>query len=193
MNSPAASRYIPPAGLRAAEQQLLVKKEEHTLLVLVILSGLALGTIAGVVSNLLPGEIIRRELGGVLQQSITPGVHTENVSSNPAPARSQAPAVVRRIRADHSAGHTRVQIDVTPLGRYGAHELHNPERLFVDFEDCRLGQNLPARIATSAPSLKSIRVAQHTPQIARVVLDLEGSAGHTVSQTANGLVIDVMN
>lgn len=195
MNSPAATRYIPHAGLRADEQQLLVKKEEHTVLLLVILSGMALGTLAGVVSNFLPGDVIRRELrlDNVLQQATRPDVHMRNVSSETATAGSKTPSVVQRIRSGHSAGHTRVEIDLTESARYEAHELHNPERLFVDFEDCRLSEHLPARIATKNPPLRSIRVAQHTAQTARVVLDLEGNFGHTITRSASGIVIDVMN
>jgi hypothetical protein len=194
MNSPAASRYIPPAGLRAAEQQLLVKKEEHRLLVLVILSGMALGTIAGVVSNLLPGEVIRRELrldGATIFQQVTgQGVGLQNVSA-PMPT-GKSPSVVQRIRSERLAGHTRVQIDVPASVQYEAHELHNPERVFLDFENCRLGEDLPARIAVNNPPLRAIRVAQHTAQTARVVLDVEGGVGHAITRTPNGVVIEMV-
>ena len=72
--------------------------------------------------------------------------------------------------------------------------LDGPPRIYLDFAGVRLPSGMTAEI--EGPSLRGVRVAQHTPDplVARIVLDLRGPTGHRIdtSQRQAGKVVVIL-
>ena len=90
---------------------------------------------------------------------------------------------------------TRVAIDVSDGFKYKSERLTNPDRLFFDIEGAR--PDLSAKglrtISVGDGILKQIRIAETSPGVTRIVLDLEQRAEFTVSQltSPDRLMIDL--
>ena len=77
---------------------------------------------------------------------------------------------IKHLRVEAGATGTRAEVQLDRPGTYKVIELHNPDRLVVDFPDSRLGRNLamPEPVGT----VKSVRTGQPQPGTVRVVFDL---------------------
>lgn len=77
---------------------------------------------------------------------------------------------IKQLRVDAGATGTRAEIHLDRPGRYKLIELHNPERLAVDFSDSRpaAGLSLPS----PAGAIRAVRTGQPVPGTVRVVFDL---------------------
>jgi N-acetylmuramoyl-L-alanine amidase len=98
-----------------------------------------------------------------------------------------APGKVTAVRFWSLGDVTRIAIEVSSDFHYKSERLENPDRLFFDIHGAR-----PAMVSKGMhviqvgdALLKQIRVAETTPGVTRVVLDLEGRAEFTASQLAN--------
>ena len=77
---------------------------------------------------------------------------------------------IKQLRVEAGPTGTRAELQLDRPGAYKLIELHNPERLVVDFADSRLGRN----IGLSQPSgvVKAVRTGQPEAGVVRVVFDL---------------------
>ena len=77
---------------------------------------------------------------------------------------------IKQLRVEAGPTGTRADLQLDRPGAYKLIELHNPERLVVDFADSRLGRN----IGLSQPSgvVKAVRTGQPEAGVVRVVFDL---------------------
>ena len=82
-------------------------------------------------------------------------------------------ATIHSVRYWSTEDYTRVLIDMDSEARYRKVLLSDPERIYFDIFDSRLSADLRARtFAVEDDLLKRIRVAQNSPDVVRVVLDL---------------------
>ncbi len=80
---------------------------------------------------------------------------------------------------------TRIAVEVSGDFRHHSGRLANPDRIYFDIFDSRSRLTVAgARIPVGDNLLKQVRVAQTTPTVTRVVLDLEAPAEVTASQLA---------
>ena len=84
---------------------------------------------------------------------------------------------VDAVRFWSHADSTRIVIDVDDVTRYRFERLSNPDRLFVDLSNARLGPKFSTHRMTTLPvkddRIGQIRVAQNRRKTVRVVFDLE--------------------
>jgi N-acetylmuramoyl-L-alanine amidase len=114
--------------------------------------------------------------------------------------QSQAPARLSEIQHWSAARYTRVVLYVDDAIAYTYHTLRadrsadRPDRIYLDLEKCELESRLAPQIPVGDGLLKAIRTGQHTPDTARVVLDLESVDDHRVFSLADPfrIVVDVM-
>jgi N-acetylmuramoyl-L-alanine amidase len=94
---------------------------------------------------------------------------------------------VTAVRLWSLTGAARVAVQVSGEFNYRAERAHDPERLYFDILHARpsFGGRRLYRQDTGDPIVKRIRVAETTPGVTRVVLDLEDHAEYTASQLAN--------
>ena len=99
------------------------------------------------------------------------------VSAKGAAKPRSAPVSVTDVRFISRGDSASIVIDMDDRARYRFQGLQNPERIFVDLLNARLGPKFSLRDLTTLPvkddRLRQIRVAQNRRTTVRVVLDLE--------------------
>src|SRR5438445_3782342 len=102
-------------------------------------------------------------------------------------ARPRAPREVIAVRYWSLADTTRVAIKITGNVHYRSDRVRNPDRIFVDLVDARPRIKGRRLFSTEVGDklLKCIRVAETTPGVTGVVLDLESAADFAVSRLHN--------
>jgi len=84
----------------------------------------------------------------------------------------------------------RAAVRVEGAGHLDVHasRIGNPERLVLDFIGARIGLQKTSIPGVSAP-VRSVRLGQFRPDIARVVLDLTASAPYQIEHEGNAIVV----
>jgi type IV pilus assembly protein PilQ len=84
----------------------------------------------------------------------------------------------------------RAAIRVEGAGRLDVHaaRMQNPERLVLDFAGARLGVQKSSIPGVAAP-VRSVRMGQFRPDVARVVIDLTASAPYQIAHEGDAVVI----
>jgi len=111
------------------------------------------------------------------------------------PARSAGPADVTAVRHAVVGATTRITVDVTGDFTYRSDRVHDPERLFFDIfmAKPRIGARNVYAQPLSDRLVSRIRVAETSPGVTRVVLDLIRPVAFSVSRVASPpqLIIDL--
>jgi len=151
----------------------------------------------------LPWKIGRRSQP-VTPTRLSPTTRPPERASNPPreaePAESQpssdAPhaSTITGIRHWSAEDSSTVVIDMDDPVLYEAHRLANPERIYFDLHETRLGGDLASKsIAIDDPLIQRVRVAQPSPGLTRVVIETKGASSFSVSMEPNPyrLVVEV--
>ena len=91
---------------------------------------------------------------------------------------------IRQIHLTEDAGRTEVNISGSGALTYHAMRLHNPDRLVLDFRNARL-ETSENHLASNLDPVREIRVAQFTPEVSRVVIDLRQPAAYNIAQVGD--------
>jgi N-acetylmuramoyl-L-alanine amidase len=114
----------------------------------------------------------------------------------PAEDRSLTTANVRSIRFWSTATYTRVIVDMDSVAKYQSKRLSNPDRIYFDIGNAKLDSDLQNRTFAVKDDdlLKHVRVAQNRSDTVRVVLDVTGPSGISVSELHDPfrIVIDLL-
>jgi N-acetylmuramoyl-L-alanine amidase len=104
-------------------------------------------------------------------------------------------ATVSGIRHWSTASYTRVAIDLGGEVSYEAARVHNPDRIFFDLHHAHLAPGLAGKsfAVNDEGFLTQIRAAQSSPDVTRVVLDVQGAADYSAFLLPNPyrLIIDI--
>src|SRR5580693_3345306 len=132
----------------------------------------------------------------------------EPVAITAAPAAKPAPAALKPIAAKPSdskataadfqnieqvnLAQVGAQTEVNVVGsaklNYHVSRLHNPDRIVLDFSDAHL-KTSEKNIASNLDPVKEIRLAQFTPQVSRIVIDLRTPARYNVNASGNAVTV----
>ncbi len=84
----------------------------------------------------------------------------------------------------------RAAVRVEGAGRLDVHaaRMQNPERLVLDFAGARMGVQKSSIPGVSAP-VRDVRMGQYRPDVARVVIDLTGSAPYQITHEGAAIVV----
>ena len=113
-----------------------------------------------------------------------------------APPENGAPrnATVQNIRHWTTSDYTRIIIDLDTQTRYTKTRLSNPDRIFFDISNSRLGKELSKKTFTvSDEFLKQVRVARNRADVVRVVLDFATISDYSVFELHDPfrIVVDI--
>jgi type IV pilus assembly protein PilQ len=117
------------------------------------------------------------------------------VGGKPAMARAQdtagtstTPAVISSVAITQDP--QRAAVRVEGAGKLDVHpvRMQNPERLVLDFEGARLAVQKTSIPGVSAP-VRGVRLGQFRPDVARVVIDLTGSAPYQIAHEGDAVVV----
>jgi N-acetylmuramoyl-L-alanine amidase len=100
----------------------------------------------------------------------------------PSDGNTGALSHVKNVQFQSDKDHTEVVITLDRQARYTQSHLSDPERVYLDVAHSTLNHDLIDRtFVVNDKLLKQVRVAQNLPDVVRVVLDLNGSTGYSVS------------
>lgn len=135
--------------------------------------------------------------GEAVEVAAVAETHPEPVAEAPAPKPAGAPAIaseplpnakaIRRV-ATTGAG-SAVEVDITgdgAMSSYKAFRLNNPERLVIDIKGVK-DRVAKSAIEVNDGAVKRVRVAQFSPEVTRIVLDLTGRTEYAVTPSRDML------
>lgn len=119
--------------------------------------------------------------------------------SPPAPSAPPGKTVLSQIRYTSSESYTRVMLELTSDVRYEAHIVKEdparglPHRIYLDLAGARLGADAKQPIVVQSGLLRQVRAAQFSPEVVRVVLDMNSLGDYRtfVLSDPYRLVIDI--
>ena len=131
--------------------------------------------------------------------STTAPAATSSAASSPAPAtQSAAPppdnSDVGQVRVWNADTYTRIIIPLGGQAKYQAARISDPDRIYFDISGVKLGAKLSEPVdVPSGGYLKGVRMAQNSPDVVRVVLEVSKVKDYSVFELANPdrLVVDV--
>ena len=105
---------------------------------------------------------------------------------------ASAAASIQDIRYWRSENGIRITIDLDANARYESGRATNPDRIYFDLSNTRIGREFQASAAANGEGLlRQVRVAQNKPDTVRVVLHVAGTPDYTVSEKSNPFQITV--
>ena len=108
-------------------------------------------------------------------------------------SESKAPAntieSIQHVSLSENGGQTQVNVIGTGKLNYRALRLQNPDRLVLDFAGAHLTTS-EKQIASNLDPVREIRLAQFSPQVSRIVIDLRQPAKYNITATADGVTVE---
>lgn len=95
---------------------------------------------------------------------------------------------IRRVSLAQNGDQTEVTISGSGSLTYHSQRLRNPERLVLDFAGSRLATS-EKHIASNLDPVREIRMAQFTPEVSRVVIDLRQPARYAIHGSGGGVTV----
>ena len=122
-----------------------------------------------------------------LMQSLAVVMSLALIVAHAIPAWGAGPTEVTAVRHSVVGRTTRITVDVTGDFAYRSDRLHDPERIFFDIYTARprIGPRNVYAQALSDRLVSRIRMAETSPGVTRVVLDLATPVEYSVSRGAN--------
>ena len=124
---------------------------------------------------------------------------TEEVEQSDSADAAPAGGTISRVlgvRHWPTPDYTRIAIDLDQPVKYQAQRIENPDRLFFDLYNSRLGRRFSSKsVDVDDGFLKKIRIAQFAAERTRVVLDLDELTDYHAALQSNPwrLIIDIQN
>jgi type IV pilus assembly protein PilQ len=96
---------------------------------------------------------------------------------------------IQHVNLAENGGRTEVNVIGTGKLNYRALRLQNPDRLVLDFAGAHL-KTSEKQIASNLDPVREIRLAQFSPEVSRIVIDLRQPAKYNITATDNGVTIE---
>jgi type IV pilus assembly protein PilQ len=139
---------------------------------------------------------------GNADASVEPVAITEAPAAKPAPAslkpiaakpsENKAPSDdyqnIEQVNLAQVGAQTEVNVVGNAKLSYHVSRLHNPDRIVLDFSGAHL-KTSEKQIASNLDPVKEIRLAQFTPEVSRIVIDLRTPARYNVNATGNAVTV----
>src|SRR5580693_6584002 len=108
------------------------------------------------------------------------------------PSESKAPPAdyqnIEQVNLAQVGAQTEVNVVGNAKLTYHVSRLHNPDRIVLDFSGAHL-KTTEKQIASNLDPVKEIRLAQFTPQVSRIVIDLRTPARYNVNASGNAVIV----
>ncbi|HTV59412.1 MAG TPA: type IV pilus secretin PilQ [Verrucomicrobiae bacterium] len=96
---------------------------------------------------------------------------------------------IENVSLDENGGATQVNVEGSGPLAYRTLRLRNPDRLVVDFTGTHL-KGIHRQIASNLDPVREIRLAQFTPEVSRMVIDLRQPAGYSINAEGNHVTVE---
>jgi type IV pilus assembly protein PilQ len=108
------------------------------------------------------------------------------------PSEDKAPASgfqnIEQVNLAQVGAQTEVNVVGNGKLAYHVSRLHNPDRIVLDFSGAHL-KTSEKQIASNLDPVKEIRLAQFTPEVSRIVIDLRTPARYNVNAAGNAVTV----
>jgi type IV pilus assembly protein PilQ len=96
---------------------------------------------------------------------------------------------IREVKLSQNGDLTDVNVAGTGKLTYHAIRLQNPDRLVLDFTGAHL-KTSEKHIASNLDPVREIRLAQFSPEVSRIVIDLRQASPYSISSTDSGITVE---
>jgi type IV pilus assembly protein PilQ len=171
--------------LRPGVEPRLQRTDNHELMLLVSANGNADASAKPVAITTAPAP-----------QGVAPQAHTaapaavKTASTRTAPAASATTGyeAIKQVSLAQNGDKTEVNITGSAKLDYKVTRLSNPDRIVLDFTGAHL-KTSEKNIASNLDPVREIRLAQFTPEVSRVVIDLRAPAHYNVNASGNAVTV----
>ena len=120
-------------------------------------------------------------------EPLAPGAAMVPAAARPSEENSSVEAI-RRVSLAQNGNQTEVTISGSGALTYHSQRLRNPERLVLDFAGSRLATP-EKHIASNLDPVRAIRLAQFSPEVSRVVIDLREPAHYAIHGSGSAVTV----
>ena len=99
------------------------------------------------------------------------------------------PEAIREVKLAQNGDSTDVNVVGTGKLTYHAIRLQNPDRLVLDFAGAQL-RTPEKQIASNLDPVREIRLAQFSPQVSRIVIDLRQASPYNITSSDTGITVE---
>ncbi len=96
---------------------------------------------------------------------------------------------IRQVNLAQNGDRTDVNVVGTGKLNYHAMRLQNPDRLVLDFSGAHL-KTSEKHIASNLDPVREIRLAQFSPEVSRIVIDLRHAAPYNITSSDSGITVE---
>jgi type IV pilus secretin PilQ/predicted competence protein len=132
--------------------------------------------------------LVSRASTDAAQPGAAPTAAPEVATASTVKTDRESFGVIRRVNLVETGGQPEVDISGSTHLTYRTMRLRNPERLVLDFTDARIAAS-EKHIASNLDPIREVRLAQFTPLVSRVVIDLREPAAYQIRTDGNNVVI----
>ncbi len=111
------------------------------------------------------------------------------VKSSEAKLPSSTIEAIRQVNLSQNGELTDVNVVGTGKLNYHAMRLQNPDRLVLDFSGAHL-KTSEKHIASNLDPIREIRLAQFSPEVSRIVIDLRQATPYNITSSDSGITIE---
>jgi type IV pilus assembly protein PilQ len=126
--------------------------------------------------------------GKSAEKIAAPGIVPASASSTETKTLGSAYESIQQVKLGQNGNQTEVRVIGSGPLSYHATRLQNPDRLVLDFAGSHL-KTSNKQIPSSLDPIREVRLAQFTPDVARIVIDLRQPARYNINASGNSVVV----
>jgi type IV pilus assembly protein PilQ len=166
--------------LRPGVEPRLQRTDNHELMLLVSANGNADASAKPVAITTAPAA--------TSQAAAPASIKPASTKTTPAASASTGYEAIKQVSLAQNGDKTEVNITGSAKLDYKVTRLSNPDRIVLDFTGAHL-KTSEKNIASNLDPVREIRLAQFTPEVSRVVIDLRSPAHYNVNASGNAVTV----
>jgi type IV pilus assembly protein PilQ len=139
--------------------------------------------------------LVSRKEEGAPKAAVTgpaPSVQPIVAKSSEIKTSGSATEAIRQVKLEQNGEQTDVNVIGTGKLNYHAMKLQNPDRLVLDFAGAHL-RTSEKKIASNLDPVREIRLAQFSPEVSRIVIDLRHASPYNITSSDSGITVEFAN
>src|ERR1700685_2951124 len=124
-----------------------------------------------------------------IQPTLQPIAAKSSAKSSETKTAGSSIEAIRQVKLEQNGELTDVNVIGTGKLNYHAMKLQNPDRLVLDFAGAHL-RTSEKHIASNLDPVREIRLAQFSPEVSRIVIDLRQATPYNITSSDSGITIE---
>src|SRR3984957_14664119 len=127
-----------------------------------------------------------------MQPTVQPIAAKSSTKSSEIKTSGSTSEAIRQVKLEQNGELTDVNVIGTGKLNYHAMKLQNPDRLVLDFAGAHL-RTSEKQIASNLEPVREIRLAQFSPEVSRIVIDLRHASPYNITTSDSGITVEFAN